>query len=223
MLPSASRLGPRAGGPVQRRVPPGCLGPSHLPQAALFLFHLCPLREEGDSLREASPRGRGSPARLHGPARGRVQPTTIPRACSGWVGSEEGGPWPPGLSPPPGGLLGWPQTHSLDTREGRAVCRSGHVSLCGYSPSWGTGPRALPTGEALLGLLNRDRRCHGGRVTAWCWTSPGCPLQPRQCRHKDPAAEGPFVAPALVTGRCGAGLGPDSGAVSGGVPGQLAP
>lgn len=149
MLPSASRPGPRAGGPVRRRVPPGCLGPSHLPQAALFLFHLCPLREEGDSLREASPRGRGSAAWCHGPARGRVQPTTVSRACSGWVGSEEGGPCPPGLSPPPGGLLGWPQTHALDTREGRAVCRSGHVSLCGPARPWvltvlGDGPRALP-------------------------------------------------------------------------------
>lgn len=172
MLPSASRLGPRAGGPVQRRVPLGCLGPSHLPQAALFLFHLCPLREEGDSLREASPRAGGHPHSATAPHAAACSPPpshALAHVDGGFAGvCEEGGwvlrredPAPPGLSPPPGGLLGWPQTHSLDTREGRAVCRSGHVSLCGPARPWvltvlgdgpsGPSPRKGPSRPAEQG------------------------------------------------------------------------
>lgn len=219
---------------MQRRVPPGCLGPSS--PAAGYSLPIAPLPPEGGGRQPpgSQPSGRGSAARFRGPAHGRVQPTIVPRGSLPWMEGLQGsvrsggGPRPSGLSPPPGGLLSWPQTHSLDTRAGWAVCRSGRAALCGPARPWtvavlGDGPSSpSPQGEALPGLPNRDRRCQGGWVTVWCWTSPGCHLQLRQCRHKDPAAEGPFAAPALVTRLRGAGS-EDSGAVSGGVPGPRSP
>lgn len=134
----------------------GCLGPSHLLQAAPFPVPLCPLREESDSLREAGPWGRGSATRFHGPHTAKCRPPpshTLAHVDGGFAGLCEGDGriLPPGLSPPLGGggeLLGWPQTRSPDTHAGRAVCWSGRAALCGPAR-----PRPLAcqigTGDAM--------------------------------------------------------------------------
>lgn len=131
------------------------------------------------------------------------------------MGSEEGGPCPPGLSPPPGGLLGWPQTHSLDTREGRAVCRSGHVSLCGPARPWvltvlgdgpsGPSPRKGPSRPAEQGQ-EMPWRPGDSLVLDVTWLPPTATAVQTQGPCSRGAVCGSSLGYRAVWGRSGAGL-----------------